>query len=60
MSTASGPGDKAQEFTTQVRQKAREIRTQTMAKAPPLTGPVPQRPDGWSRTSQVPQQRVRR
>jgi hypothetical protein len=43
MSTAGGPGDKTQEFATQVRQKVREIRTQAMAKAPPLTGPMTQK-----------------
>jgi hypothetical protein len=42
MSEVGGPGDKAWEFTAQVRQKARDIGTRALAKAPQSTGPVAQ------------------
>jgi hypothetical protein len=38
MSEAGGPGDRAQELTAQVAQKAREVGAQAIARAPQLMG----------------------
>ncbi len=43
MSEAGGPGDRAQELKAQVAQKAREVRTQAIARAPQLTGAAAQK-----------------
>jgi hypothetical protein len=43
MSKVGRPGDKAREFTAQVRQKAQKIGTRAIEKTPQLTGPVAQK-----------------
>jgi MYXO-CTERM domain-containing protein len=42
MSEAGGRGDRAQELKAQVTQKARDVRSQALARAPQLTGAVAQ------------------
>jgi hypothetical protein len=55
MSEVGGPGDRAQELTAQVAQKAPEVGAQAIARAPQLMGAAVQQVRRGSRTSRVQQ-----